>query len=72
MSPEQLAYYEKLHSLVSRMRTAHWEAKKYRSRSAADKEYRLGLEIDKLVRSENLKRKKLSNEQDKQFNQTSN
>jgi hypothetical protein len=63
ITPEQLEYYEKLHTLVTQYRTAHWDAKNYRSKQAADKEYRLGLEIDKLVRSENLKRKRtLANE----------
>jgi hypothetical protein len=58
ISSEQLAYYEKLHHLVTQMRTAHWEAKKYRSLQAAQKEHRLGLEIDKIVRNENKNRQR--------------
>lgn len=58
ITPEQLEYYEKLHNLVTRYRTAHWDAKARRSVQAAEKEHRLGMEIDKLVRNENLKRRK--------------
>ncbi len=57
ITPEQLEYYEKLHHLVTQYRTAHWDAKKYRGKQAADKERRLGSEIDKLVRTENIKRR---------------
>ncbi len=58
MTPEQLLYYEKLHNLVTQHRTAHWDAKKYRGKGYSEKEYRTGLEIDKLVRAENLKRQR--------------
>lgn len=61
MNPEQLTYYETLHKLVTKMRTAHWEAKKYRSASAAKRENDLGLQIDKIVRAENIRRTQEAN-----------
>lgn len=57
MKFEELPYYERLHILVTKMRTAHWEAIRFHSKAAADKAHRLGLEIDKITREENLRRR---------------
>jgi hypothetical protein len=57
MKFEELPYYEQLHILVTRMRTAYWEGRKYKSASAFKKADDLGKQIDKINRAENLKRR---------------
>lgn len=56
MKFEELPYSEQLHILVTKMRTAYWEGRKYRSPSAFRKAEELGKQIDKLTRAENLRR----------------
>jgi hypothetical protein len=58
MKFEELPYAEQLHTLVTRMRTAYWEGRKYGSKASHDKANQIGLQIDKLTRAENLRRLK--------------
>jgi len=54
---EQLPYHEQLFQLINKMRTAHWDYV-HGIKSAKEKEHRIGLEIDKLLREENARRNK--------------
>lgn len=54
--PEPLPYTEQLYSLINKMRTAYWLKRKGSSTAAKD-EHKYGLEIDKLLRAENARRR---------------
>lgn len=54
--------YDQLFKLVNQLRSAHWHAKKYYSKEASAKEYRIGLEVDKLLREEHKDRESIKKE----------
>lgn len=59
---ELLQYYQKLDTLVRKMRTAQIEARLYRSRSLAESGERYAKQIDQLIKDENNRRKQLERE----------
>lgn len=59
MSPQdRLQWYEALYQKVLAMRRHHYDKKRF-IHGAAEKEHRIGLEIDKMLREENKRRESL-------------
>lgn len=62
MTPQdRLQWYEAFFQKVLAMRRHHYEKKRF-IHGAANKEYRASLEVDKMIREENLRRRELENQ----------